>query len=91
MSKREKLLERLRSRPKDFTWDELVLVMKDYGCTLEKGRGSRRCFVHKASGKKAHFHEPHPGRIVLDYVIRDALNFIDELEDDDADDDVQGH
>ncbi len=31
MSKAEKLIEKLKSRPKDFTWDEMLKVLKYFG------------------------------------------------------------
>lgn len=88
MSKREKLLARLRSRPKDFTWDDLISVLKHHDCSLEKGTGSRRRFVHRPSGKQVALHEPHPGNIVKMYVVDLVIEFIDALEDDDVDDDL---
>lgn len=88
MSKREKLLARLRSRPKDFTWDDLVAVMKHHDCTVEKGKGARRRFIHRNSGKHISWHQPHPGNVVRDYVVEQAIGFIDELDEDDVDDDL---
>jgi hypothetical protein len=49
MSKVEKLIERLKARPKDFTWDEAVKVLKHFGYEqLAQGKtgGSRRKFVN---------------------------------------------
>ena len=88
MSKREKLLARLRSRPKDFTWEDLVSVLKHHDCAVEKGAGSRRRFVHTPSGKHISLHEPHPANIVKMYVLDQTIEFIDALEDDDVDDDL---
>ena len=31
MSKVEKLIEKLKSRPKDFTWDEMLRVLTHFG------------------------------------------------------------
>ena len=45
MSKVEKLIEQLKSKPKDFTWDEAVKVLNYYGYKQLKG-GSRRKFVN---------------------------------------------
>lgn len=44
MSKIEKLIERLRSNPRDFTWEEFKKVLKHYGyeeMTKGKTGGSR--------------------------------------------------
>jgi hypothetical protein len=52
MSRKDKLLEKLKSKPKDFTYDELRKVLKSLGFELDdKGRtsGSRVAFYHKDS------------------------------------------
>ncbi|MFK7050416.1 hypothetical protein [Flavobacterium columnare] len=49
MSKIEKLIERLKSKPKDFTWEEMLKVLKYYEYEeLSKGKtgGARRKFVN---------------------------------------------
>lgn len=69
MSKIEKLIERLRSRPKDFTWEELKKVLKHYGYEeMSKGKtgGSRRKFVN-GSNTVISLHEPHPQNILKSY------------------------
>lgn len=52
MSKVEKLIEKLKSRPKDFTWDEMLKVLNYFGFEqLAQGKtgGSRRKFVNRKS------------------------------------------
>ncbi len=71
MSKYEKLIERLLSNPKDFTWDELVKVLEYYGYSeRKKGKtgGSRRKFVDENDAVIS-LHKPHPGNIVKAYAI----------------------
>jgi len=49
MSRRDKLVVRLRGKPKDFTWDELVRLLEGLGyseAASSKTRGSRRRFLH---------------------------------------------
>jgi hypothetical protein len=75
MSKTEKLLQRLLSNPKDFTWDELVTILLYFGfAELKKGKtgGSRRTF---ANAKKSVIilHKPHPGNIVKQYAIKQVI------------------
>ena len=41
MSRRDKLVERFKDKPKDFTWDELVRLLSGCGYT-EKPRGARQ-------------------------------------------------
>lgn len=69
MSKIEKLIERLLSRPKDFTWEEMKKVLKYYGYEeLAKGKtgGLRRKFVNK-DNTVISLHEPHPQNILKPY------------------------
>ena len=73
MAKREKLLERLKGKPTNFTWDELVAVMEGLGYELKKTGGSGRKFIHKESRVAAFLHEPHPGKFLKAYLIRDIL------------------
>ena len=43
MSRKEKLLERLKQRPKDFTWDELTTLLRQLGYRqVHTGKLSRR-------------------------------------------------
>lgn len=80
MSKKDKALQRLLSRPKDYTWDELVKLLKQFGYTeLKNGKtgGSRRKFSD-ADQHLISFHQPHPGNIVKAYAIDDLIKFLKE-------------
>jgi hypothetical protein len=78
MSRHEKIIARLLSRPKDFAYAELVVLMNLLGyeeVKTGKTSGSRRAFI---SGKNKHIirlHKPHPGselRIYqIDYIIQE--------------------
>ena len=75
MTRSDKLLQRLLTVPRDFTWDELTKILQHYGFNeLKKGKtgGSRRKFVD--DGKNLIIlHKPHPGNIVKEYVIRQVI------------------
>jgi predicted RNA binding protein YcfA (HicA-like mRNA interferase family) len=79
MSKTEKLIEKLKSRPKDFTWDEMLKVLKHYGFEqMRQGKtgGSRRKFVNSEK-QIINLHEPHPQKVLKLYqldIIIDYLN-----------------
>ncbi|TDW96312.1 type II toxin-antitoxin system HicA family toxin [Dinghuibacter silviterrae] len=80
MSQAEKLVHRLLSLPKDFTWDELIKVLAYYGYVeLKKGKtgGSRRKFV---DGQKnvIILHKPHPGNIVKEYALKQVIEHLQE-------------
>jgi len=71
LSKKQKLIERIQGRPRDFTWDEAASLMEMCGFTLVKNSGSRRYFRHR-DGTKVCLHEPHPRPTLKLYAI-DAL------------------
>ncbi len=73
MSKKKKLVERFLSVPKDFTYDELVLLLKLLNYVEQKmghSTGSAVCFKHKKTGSVIRFHKPHPNNIIKGYIIK---------------------
>jgi hypothetical protein len=80
MSRTEKLLQRLLSIPKDFTWDELVTLLHYFGfAELKKGKtgGSRRKFVDDKKNIIS-LHKPHPGNIVKAYALKQVIELFAE-------------
>jgi HicA toxin of bacterial toxin-antitoxin, len=80
MSQLEKLKERLKRKPKDFTWDELKKLLHAFGyelLTQGKTGGSRRRFVH-SSGSVISLHKPHPENILKRYLIEQLLEILAE-------------
>jgi hypothetical protein len=67
MSKAEKLLVRLLSRPKDFTYTELKTALTSLGYVEEQSTGSGICF--KSKTLKIKLHKPNPGNILKQYQI----------------------
>lgn len=66
MSKLEKKIKRLQSKPKDFTYDELKNILNNLGFDENnKGKtsGSRVVFENKDFNKKIEIHKPHPKNI----------------------------
>ncbi|MDP4537744.1 type II toxin-antitoxin system HicA family toxin [Alkalimonas collagenimarina] len=78
MGKHEKLIEKLLSRPNTFLWRDLCLVMQSLGFEIVKGNGSRRKFINNKTGQFASWHEPHPGKEVKFYVIKEAIELVKE-------------
>lgn len=67
----DKLIERFKSDPKDFSWDELKRLLSHFGYEEQKGKGSRRKF--KGEGLPTlSLHEPHPKKIVKHYALKDV-------------------
>jgi hypothetical protein len=78
MSRKEKLINRLKQRPKDFTWDELSNLLISLGYKeKKKGKtgGSRRRFVHE-SAPAIILHKPHPQNILKHYAINQILEVL---------------
>jgi hypothetical protein len=80
MSKTEKLLLRLLSNPKDFTWEELIKLLSLFGYSeLKKGKtgGSRRKFADHNKNVII-LHKPHPGNIVKEYMLKQIITHLRE-------------
>lgn len=82
MGQREKLIERLKRQPKDFSWQELTTLLKSLNyAEAKQGKtgGSRRRFVHEFKPPIT-LHKPHPGSIVKLYAVKEILKFLEEEE-----------
>ena len=79
MGTKEKLIERFKKQPKDFTWEEVVRLFGIFGFMVDhKGKtsGSRVLFVR---GEDAHtVHKPHPSNIMKGYAMKQILDFMIE-------------
>lgn len=76
MGKKEKLINRFVSIPKDFTWDEAKSLLIYLGYSLRnKGKtsGSRVIFICEGR-KPLLLHKPHPGNIMKEYTLRQLLH-----------------
>jgi hypothetical protein len=69
MTKAEKLLNRFLSRPKDFTYKELITLLRNFGYKEEQGSGSRVVFSNERIKHHIKLHKPHPGNILKSYQI----------------------
>lgn len=79
MNKKEKLVRRFRTLPKDFTFEEVEALFGSYGFTLEnKGTtsGSRVKFYNEKDQNSYIMHKPHPSNIIKGYMMRDILNYL---------------
>ena len=72
MGRSDKLVEKLKSRPKNFIYDELRKVLKYFDYVEDnKGKttGSRVAFIHKPTKRILSLHKPHPGNELKLYQI----------------------
>lgn len=84
MSKIEKIIMRLKSKPKDFTYDEAIKVLNNFGfIEYNKGKtsGSRVLFINNQNNKKIELHKPHPSSILKPYQISIIINCLKEMEE----------
>jgi len=78
MSRHEKLVERFLSKPRNFTWEELKMLLNGFGYDeAPKGKtsGSRRRFVHPTRGPIS-LHTPHPGNELKSYQVAQIITFL---------------
>lgn len=79
MGQKEKLIKRLKSKPKDFTFEEAETLLNyfDY-IRSDKGRtsGSRVIFTNK--NKASIFHKPHPRKELLAYQVKQLIEVLSQ-------------
>ena len=81
MSTLEKQIERLKSKPKDFTYDEAKMILNNLGFVEDnKGKtfGSRAVFKNFKLNKKIELYKPHPKNILRPYQINRMLKLLKE-------------
>lgn len=76
MGKHEKLLARFKSRPKDFTFQEVATLLAGFGYVLnQSGSGSRVRFEHEHCAPMM-MHKPHPSPVLKPYQIDQVLEIL---------------
>jgi len=69
MTRSEKLLSRFLSRPKDFTYNELLKLLSNFGYKEQQGSGSRIVFNNERIKHNIKLHKPHPSNVLKKYQI----------------------
>lgn len=83
MSKKEKIIERLKSKPKDFTYDEAKQVLNMFGFVeYNKGKtsGSKVIFKNESKNIDIAMHKPHPSNILKPYQVNEIIKKLKEME-----------
>ena len=80
MGTKEKLRERFKKMPSDFTFDEMIRLLEGYGYVKsDKGRTSGSRVIFKNGDKRPiMLHKPHPGNIVKEYAMKQVLDDLRE-------------
>ena len=79
---KDKLINRFKTIPKDFTWDEVCRMLTFLGYSLRnKGKTSGSRVIFLCDGRKPlMLHNPHPGNIVKEYVLTLASSVLNRDE-----------
>ena len=83
MSKKDKLIERLLSRPTDFTFNEASTLLGYFGYLIlraGKTSGSRVTFADREKNDYIRLHKPHPRNILKEYQVDDIITALKERE-----------
>lgn len=83
MGTKEKLIKRLKSLPKDFTYDEAERLLTLFGYVKSnKGKTSGSRVLFFKSGRIPVFlHRPHPGNELKQYAVKQLLSELIENKD----------
>lgn len=80
MVNKNKLIQRLKSKPKDFKWQEANTLLRNLGFVEIQGGGSRVEFYNKEIDCLLHFHKPHPSNELKQYVVKELLEALTKRE-----------
>jgi hypothetical protein len=78
VAKIDKILGRLRSKPKDFTWEDLTRIMQHFGYKKLEGSGSRVKFYHEEKNTLFSMHKPHHPKTLRPYQIESAISRLEK-------------
>jgi len=79
MSTKEKLIERFKKQPKDFTWEELVSMFKAFDFVQNnKGKTSGSRVLFEKGEDTYGVHKPHPTNTIKSYIMKQVLDFFKE-------------
>lgn len=82
MGKKEKLIQRLKSKPKDFTFDEAETLLGYLSYSRSnKGKtsGSRVSFISDNHASIL-LHKPHPGNELKGYQVQQLIEILQQEE-----------
>jgi len=81
MGKKEKLIARLKSKSRDFTFEEAETLLVYLGYERSnKGRtsGSRVMFTNKITSSRILLHKPHPRKELLGYQVQQLIDILEQ-------------
>ena len=82
MGQKEKLIQRLKSKPRDFTFEEAETLLKylDFEHSNKgKTSGSRVMFTSEKHPPLM-MHKPHPRKELLEYQVKQLIDYLEQEE-----------
>ena len=78
MGRKENLIARFKSKPKDFTFDEMQNLLELLGFVMSnKGKSSGSRVLFKNGNIPITLHKPHPRKEFLEYQIKYVLDVLE--------------
>ena len=75
MGKKEKLIARLKSKPRDFTFDEMESLLLSLGFRkIKTGKTGGSRVRYERNGMPITLHKPHPRNTLPAYQVTDIIN-----------------
>ena len=81
MGQKEKLIAKLKSNPKTFTFDDaeaLLGFFSYYKSNKGKTSGSRVMFISEQYRTKILLHKPHPRKELLEYQVKQLIRHLEQ-------------
>ncbi|MGX8705403.1 MAG: type II toxin-antitoxin system HicA family toxin [bacterium] len=81
MGQKEKLIAKLKSNPRDFTFSDAETLLEQLGYhKSNKGRtsGSRFMFTSESHQAKILLHKPHPRKELLEYQVKQLIDVLEQ-------------
>ena len=81
MGQKEKLIAKLRSNPKTFSFDEAETLLGDltyHRSNKGKTSGSRVMFTSEVYKTKILLHKPHPRKELLEYQVKQLIEQLEQ-------------
>ena len=79
MGQKEKLIERLKGNPKDFTFEEMRTALESLGFKMHnKGKTSGSRVQFQKENIPIMLHKPHRQKELLDYQVKQVLDILEK-------------
>lgn len=78
MSKLQKMIERIKQQPVDYTFDEVCTLLKAlHFAKYNKGKSSGSRVMFEKEGVCIYIHKPHPQKELKRYQLKQILEVLD--------------